>query len=229
MQAIIMAAGLGTRLRPLTNTCPKPMIQILGKPILEHTIDALPPQIDEVIIIVSHLKECVSDYFGNEWKGRRIIYVEQKELLGTGHALTLLKTLVKGKFLVLNGDDLYLAADLKKMLGENLAVLAKEVDDPGRFGVFKTDASGRLLEIIEAPHQGESKLVNIGVYTLDERIFDYPLVPIKGGKEFGLPQTVALMAKDYPVTIVKASFWIPIGYPEDIKKAEESLTSFIAS
>ena len=78
-----------------------------------------------------------------------------------------------------------------------------------------------LIDIIEKElASGEKCLVNTGMMVLDQNFFKYDLVPIKGGKEFGLPQTVAKMAKDYPVKIIKTDYWLPVGYPDDLKRAE---------
>lgn len=220
MQAVIMAAGLGTRLRPHTLTTPKPMLPVAGRPILEWTIDGLPEDIDEVILVVSYLKERVIGHFGDTWHGRKMIYVEQTALDGTGGAVVACESRLKDKFVVLNGDDLYATDDIRAALAGGLAVAAQETGPQDRFGLLATDADGRLVEIVEATAgTPKSGLVNVGLYALDRRFFDYPLVPIKNGAEFGLPQTVATMTKDHPVAVVKTTFWLPIGYPEDLERA----------
>lgn len=223
MQAVIMAAGLGTRLRPHTLTCPKPMLEVAGRPILEHGFATLPHEVDEVILVVKYLQDRIRSHFGDEWRGRRVRYVEQTELKGTGDALARCKPLLSGKFLVMNGDDLYGADDVANACRRELAILAKRTDVPGRFGAFRTDADGNMLDIIEGAEIEAGGLVNAGLYVLDERFFDYPLVPIKDGAEFGLPQTLVPMAKDHPIAILEAGFWLPIGYPEDLAKAAAAL------
>ena len=82
-----MVAGLGTRLRPLTHNVPKSMIRVAGRPILEWSIDRLPPEIEEVILVVGYRQEQIRQHFGNQWHGRRIRYAEQTEPKGTGHAV----------------------------------------------------------------------------------------------------------------------------------------------
>ena len=222
-QAVIMAAGLGTRLRPLTFETPKPMLRVAGRPILEWNIEALPPDVSEVVIVVGHLKDKIIGHFGADWRGRRIVYAEQKHLLGTGHALHVCRGLLDERFLVMNGDDLYGAADIAAASGRGPAVLAKPSEVSGRFGVFRTDASGNLMDIAEGAGASSGALVNAGLYYLDRRFFDYPLVPIKGGKEYGLPQTLVLMAREVPVAVIKAGFWVPIGYPEDLEAATAAM------
>ncbi|MEY4745028.1 MAG: Glucose-phosphate thymidylyltransferase [Candidatus Parcubacteria bacterium] len=224
MQAVIMAAGLGTRLRPHTLTVPKPMLEVAGRPILEWTFASLPPEIDEIVLVVNYLKEQIVARFGDEHDGRRVRYVEQTELKGTGDALARCRGLLEGKFLVMNGDDLYGADDVAEAVRRDLAILAKATDVPGRFGAFRTDGRGNLVDIIEGADVEPGGLVNAGLYVLDERFFSYPLVAIKGGAEFGLPQTLVAMAKDHPIAILRAGFWLPIGYPEDLAKAARALS-----
>jgi len=225
-QAVIMAAGLGTRLRPYTLDTPKPLLNVAGRPILEWNLEKLPARINEVLLVVGYLKEKIIAHFGTEWRGRRITYVEQRELRGTGDALRVCEPRLGERFLVLNGDDLYAAADMAKMAGRRLAILAKHCEAPGRYGAFRTDAAGRLIDIIEGGRiPAGGGLVNAGMYALDRRFFDYPLVPIRDGREFGLPQTLVNMAKDHPIDVVPATFWLPIGYPEDLVKASELLGS----
>lgn len=225
MQAVILAAGKGTRMRPLTYDIPKPMLPIKERPILEYTLDALPSAVDEVIFVVNYLGEHIQNHFGLKWQGRKIHYVLQEELNGTGGALHSAKHLLKDDFLVVMGDDLYHSKDLEGLARNGLAILAFEVKDPSRFGVFRTDESGNLVEIIENPETMEYKLVNAAAYKLDKSFFDYELVPkIPGDSEFGLPQTIVSMVKDHPIKIVRARAWFPVGFPEDLPKAEKYLS-----
>jgi len=107
MQAVILAAGEGIRLRPLTLDKPKPLVKIDGKTLLEHNLDQLIGLIDEVILIIGYKGDMIKEYIGSEYQSMKIKYIEQKEQLGTGHALMQAKKLIKGKFLVLMSDDLY--------------------------------------------------------------------------------------------------------------------------
>ena len=139
MQAVILAAGKGTRMRPLTYDMPKAMLPVKGKPVLEYTIDFLPEEIDEVIIVINHLGEQIKNYFGDEWKGRKIKYVVQEKLNGTGGAIHSCRNLIRGKFMVVMGDDLYHKNDLAKIAKEELAIMAKDLDNAERFGIFEID------------------------------------------------------------------------------------------
>ncbi len=228
MQAVIMAAGEGTRMRPLTYKTPKPMLPVKGKPLLEWTLSFLPDVVDEVIVVVNYLADQIRDYFGDEWQGRKIKYVVQKELNGTGGAVRTCKDLIKDKFLVVNGDDLFYKKDLEKLCREDLAAMAYEVEDPSRFGVFKMDAQGNLLDIIERPPTNENKLANIGAYALNKNFFDYDLVQITE-KEFGLPQTLAKMTDKHKVKVIPTTHWFPIGNPDDLARAQTEIEKFIGT
>jgi NDP-sugar pyrophosphorylase family protein len=227
MQAVILAAGRGKRMLHLTNNVPKPMLKINGKPILEHKLDVLPKEIDEIIFIVGYYGECIMNHFGCHFKNKKIKYIFQKELNGTGGALHLAKGILKDKFIVMMGDDLYHKQDLKKMLKHNFSILGYKVEDPSRYGVIKTDKKGNMIEVIENPKDGKYKLVNAAAYVLNKKFFDYDLVPKKAGdKELGLPQTLAQISKNYKIKVIKAKAWYPIGNPEDLEKAEKELPKF---
>lgn len=222
MQAIVLAAGEGIRLKPLTDAIPKCLIKIGRKTILEHTLSELPQNIKEVIIVVGHLKSQIKKQIGNHFANRNIRYVEQTERLGTGHALFTAKNVIDNeRFTVLMGDNIYTKRDIESCLSQNLALLVKEVEAPERLGVLKVE-NGTLIDIIESPKLTAGSLVNCGLYALDKRIFDYSLVAISE-KEYGLPQTIAKMAARHPVKIVKATFWMPINTIQDVKSADKHL------
>lgn len=226
MQIVILAAGRGTRMRDLTDDVPKPMLQINGKPILAYKLEALPEEIDEVIFVVGYLGNQIQQYFGDYYAGKKITYVVQEELNGTGGAINLVKDIIKNDFLVINADDLYLRDDLKKIVQYNLAVLGYEVNDPWRFGVISLDENGNLKNIIEKPNIPGPALVLPGVYKLNKKFFDYPMTLSERG-EYEIIQPLPLMAKDYSVKVEKASAWFPIGNPEDLEKAKEVIDKFV--
>ena len=226
MQAFILAAGKGVRMRPLTYDIPKPMVKVAGKNLLEHKLDQLPESIGEVIMVVGYLGDQIINYFGREYQGKKITYVRQEELSGTGKALWLARGQIKGKFISLMGDDIYLRQDLEKCLEYDWAVLAQKVAGPARGGriVFRSD--GHLQEIIEGEHNHEHEhLMNTGVFVMEPEIFNYELVKLPGKEEWGLPQTLVQAAQDFDVKIVIASFWLPVTDVNDLKKAEQILKS----
>lgn len=224
MQAIILAAGKGTRMRPLTDTIPKPLVPLAGKPLLSHTFAALPKEITEVILVIGYLGAHIQRLCGTSYQGRKIRYVMQKQALGTGKALFLCKPFIKKNepFLVMYADDLYKKEDVGSLLVHPLAVLVKEIENPGAFGVVACDTNNCITEFIEKPKNPTSNLVGIGVYALDDRIFHYEPQQHANG-EYYLIDSIAQLAKNHPIIAVPASFWIPIASPEDITKAESLL------
>lgn len=223
MQAVILAAGRGTRLRPLTYHVPKPMIRIAGKNLIEHNIDRLPKEVDELIFVINYLGEQIINHFGNELAGRKVRYVKQKKLLGTGHALTMCKKFLGKKFLVMMADDIYSADDIKRCLKHERCILAREVNGKFAGGRIKLDSSGHLEDIIEGVHNRKKSLVNTGFYVLTDKFFKYDLVRIEGKKEYGLPQTIVKLARDLPIKIEKATFWLQISDLAGLRNAEKIL------
>jgi bifunctional UDP-N-acetylglucosamine pyrophosphorylase/glucosamine-1-phosphate N-acetyltransferase len=218
MQAIILAAGRGTRMGDLTRDTPKPLLSYRGKSLLHHKLDALPREVAEVIIVVGYLGDAIRAALGDSHAGRPIRYVEQKELLGTGHAVWSLRDLVKGKFMVLPADDIYDKDDLAKLAVRDHALLAYRNKIPRAGGRFVFNSDGSLSDIVEdANGSMDSPLVYTGACVMSPKIFEYRPVKIPGRNEYGLPQTIALMAKDVPVDIFEAKSWIQITSPDDLK------------
>ena len=226
MQAIILAAGRGTRMGELTKETPKLMLKIKNKPILEYKLNALPKEIKEVVFVIGYLGDVIKNCFGDFYNGRKIYYVVQEKLEGSGAAVHLAKDILKDRFLVMMGDDLYHKDDLKKIINYDLAVLAHKVDDPTRFGIIELDTNGNLLNIIEKPKKSENKLANIGVYVLNNKFFDYDIAYTDSG-ETNLPLTIAKMSAYHIIKVEKASYWFAIGYPDDLEKAEKIIHKFV--
>src|SRR3989338_8673122 len=101
MQAVILAAWLGTRMGQLTKDTPKPLLKIADKTLLEHNLTALPDEIDEVVLVVGYLDDQIRNFVGKKFLGKKITYVHQEKLRGTGHALSMCKGVVRDRFLVL--------------------------------------------------------------------------------------------------------------------------------
>lgn len=223
MQAVILAAGFGTRLRPLTYHVPKPMIRVAGKNLIEHNLEKLPKEIDEVILVVNYLKEQIINHFGDEFGGRKIRYVEQSKPLGTGHALHACKDLLGDRFLVLMGDDIYNAEDMKRCMLHDNCMLAHEFGGYFSGGRIQLDPEGKLKDIKEGKHKRDKIFVNTGFYVITKPFFQYELFKAPDKNEYYLPQTLVKMAKDYPVEIEKATEWIQISDLAGLRRAEKIL------
>ena len=224
MQCVILAAGKGTRLRPLTENCPKPLVHVAGKPLLDHIVEALPSAVDELIIVVGYLGNMVREYCGEEFHGRKVRYIEQTVQDGTGRALWLCKDILKGRFLFMFADDIHGKNDIARVASYTRGLLTKTSDTPERFGVIVRNPDGTLAEMIEKPAHPPSNLVSTGVMVLDEHIFEFePSNPVNG--EYYLTDSLERYAKEYPVAVVEEEMWLPIGYSEDIVRAEQILAS----
>ncbi len=227
MQAVILASGRGTRMRDLTDTVPKPMLTVAGKSLIEHKLDVLPPEVDEVILIVGYLGQVIRDAFGEEFRGRRIRYVEQETLDGTAAALWLARPYLTERFVVLMGDDLYSREDIDACLSRSdWSILIQETETMASGGRMVMDEAGHIVAIEEGDHRGKPGLMNTNLFALDPRVFEYPMVPKEAGSdEYGLPQTVlaASLASGIPLVAVNATFWFQITAPEDLERAEETL------
>ena len=146
MDAVILAAGEGTRLRPLTSTRPKPMLPIAGKPILEWNLEALDcAKVKKAYIVVGYKKEVIKDYFGGQFRGVKLEYIEQKAQLGTGDALLAAKDRIKRDFLVLNGDIFITRKFVQTFRKQHEKAKPKasislvEVSDPRSYGVCEVN------------------------------------------------------------------------------------------
>lgn len=231
MKCIILAAGEGIRMQPLTFDTPKPMLKISGKPILEHIINDLPEEIDELIIVVGYLKEKIMEYFGESFGRFQIKYIIQNGKLGTFRALELCKDLINEdeRFLLLYADDLHGAENLRNCIRQDsCAMLVMEAENPRKFGVVETGPDGMVTGIEEKPENPKSNLVSTGVLVLDKNIFNYPARRHPNG-EYYLTDSIAQMIEaGFKFRAVRSNFWLPIGYPEDLKRAEMILNEQVA-
>lgn len=222
MQAVILAAGAGNRMQPLTFTTPKPLLKIAGKPILDYIFEALPQEIDEVILVVNYLGEQIKEYFGNEKDGRKIIYAEGSEL-GTAYSfLSARKYLQTGKFLFIYGDELPAKKDIANCLLCSASILCWQVDDPWNHGVVVKSEDGSIKDIIEKPSDSPSNLISDGVMVLNEKIFACEPSKVKG--EFYFTTMLREFVKQEKVTPVVSERGVGgISTPADLKRIEKLL------
>lgn len=224
MKTVILAGGLGKRLRPLTAERPKPLIEIGGKPILELQFDWLRKhEIREAILCVGFMREKIIDYVGDgERFGFKVEYAVEREPRGTGGALTNCKSLLEDEdtFMVINGDVM---TDLNVMILANKAVecigTIALVPLRSSYGIVQTDTNGVIREFREKPIL-KDYWINAGVYCLGHEVFDY--LPEKGNIE-----TTAFprLAEEKKLRAVKYGkcFWRSIDVYKDIEEAEKDL------
>ncbi|MGB8647337.1 MAG: sugar phosphate nucleotidyltransferase [Anaerolineae bacterium] len=167
MKAVILLAGLGTRLRPHTYSRPKPLVNVAGKPVLGHILDGMAElKLDEIIFVVGYLGDQIQAYVSKTYPDLRASYVEQTEMKGQAHAIALAKSQIDQDVLIIFGDTIWETdwTRLGRVQGDGL-IFTKEVVDPRRFGVV-TIANGYVTRFVEKPDTPVSNLAVVGVYYL---------------------------------------------------------------
>jgi len=235
MQAVILTAGEGTRMRPLTLTRPKTMLPVAGKPILQYSVDALRDNgVHDIVMITGYHEEAVKDHFGDgSGFGVNITYIRQEERLGTAHAIGHASEVIDDEFIVLNGDiitDPCLMEDLIRTYDERkpeTLMVLREVPDPTSFGVVRVEGD-RVREIIEkpGPDSGAGNLINTGIYVFSPAVFDYiERTPLSSRGEYEITDTIMMQVRDdLPVrAIISERDWIDVGRPWELLEASERL------
>jgi UDP-N-acetylglucosamine diphosphorylase / glucose-1-phosphate thymidylyltransferase / UDP-N-acetylgalactosamine diphosphorylase / glucosamine-1-phosphate N-acetyltransferase / galactosamine-1-phosphate N-acetyltransferase len=223
MKAVILVAGKGTRMKPLTETMPKPLIPVCSLPLITHILSRLPQKIDSVVLVIGYKGEQIKDYCGNFHKGKKIHYVVQEEIKGTAHALFQAKDFLKEEsFLLLYGDDIVDTQSIENAMKYKSCILAFTHPDPRSFGVIMQKKDGTLAHIIEKPEKPESNLVSASGMILHTDIFKY-YGNWEEGKEWCIPTALERYAKENPVHIEHLKEWHPINSLEQLKDAEKFL------
>jgi bifunctional UDP-N-acetylglucosamine pyrophosphorylase/glucosamine-1-phosphate N-acetyltransferase len=233
VKAVVLAAGEGARLQPITLTRPKHLISIGGKPILEHCLTAIKAcGISEIVIVVHYMAEAIREYFGSGEKlGLKIEYAYQKGVLGTGNAAGVAEPYVDGDFLLVYGDLLFTAEALKKVLethnrkkpSATLSVV--HVERPEDYGIVELKDDGRVKRIIEKPRREEAptNLANAGLYVFSTEIFEkVKRISASSRGEWEITDAIELLIKEEkPVFAVEISKdeWFDIGRPWDLLEA----------
>ncbi len=231
MKAVILAAGEGTRMRPLTSLCPKVMLPVANRPILEHIIvSARDAGIDDFVCVIGYRGGMIQDYFGDGSRiGVHIEYVEQKEQLGTAHAISMVRDFVDDRFLVLNGDAILRSSDIRSLMKreEDIVLAAKEMNSPEGYGVVRADGR-RVVEIIEKPDQVIGNLVNAGIYLFSDALFDAIEETEKSIRgEYEITDSINALSDDLDIGYSILDTWIDIGRPWNLLDANEYLLAGI--
>jgi NDP-sugar pyrophosphorylase family protein len=211
MDAIILAAGKGTRLLPYTQGIPKPLLPVQGRPILDWILGALPP-VDRVVVVVNYLGEQIEAYLKTQTHVKNYSTVRQAVPRGTGDALMSCKdAITSDSVLVLNGDDLIGKADLARLAAVPAGILVHAVDKPDAFGIVFKNPDGTLKQIQEKPKDlTPPQLANIGGYVFPKSVFDLTL-PLSPRGEYEITDAVAMLAAKAPFHVVESKYWLPIG------------------
>ena len=180
MEAIILAGGFGTRLKPLTYTRAKPLLPIINKPMVMHIIEMLPEDVDKIILAVNYRKEQLEKYFKENNCGKDIIINDESKPLGTGGAVKFAEKHLTDSFLVLN-SDIICSLNLKEMIEFHRRKNAVStislwpVENVSEFGVADVKKDGKIVDFVEKPRAEDapSNLINAGAYFLDPMILDY--------------------------------------------------------
>jgi UDP-N-acetylglucosamine diphosphorylase / glucose-1-phosphate thymidylyltransferase / UDP-N-acetylgalactosamine diphosphorylase / glucosamine-1-phosphate N-acetyltransferase / galactosamine-1-phosphate N-acetyltransferase len=220
VDAVILAAGLGTRLRPHTLTTPKPMLPIQGRPILDWTIGALPSSVDRLLVVTHYLADQVVDYLKKQRHIRDWVQVSQGTPRGTGDAVRSCREFLHSdSVMVLNGDDLFGARDMAELARFPAGLIVHAVDEPRRFGIAFLKPDGTLDKLVEKPPLDGRQLANAGAYVFPRRIFDEELELSPRG-EYEITDYVSRLAARGPVAVVEGKFWLPIGTEEIWQRAQ---------
>jgi len=221
VQALILAGGEGTRLRPLTSTIPKPVVPLVGRPFISYMLEWLRGHgVDDVILGCGFMADRVRDVLGDgSGLGISLRYLEEPRPLGTGGALKFAEDLLDERFFMLNGDvltDIDLTAQLRshERTGARATLALVPVDDPSAYGLVRTAPDGAVTEFVEkpGPEQTDTNLINAGAYILERSVLD------------GMPPagTNASIERDVFPTLVDrglygyeaSGYWLDIGTPD---------------
>lgn len=209
-------------MRPLTYRIPKPLVPVVGKPLIMHVIDSIPAEVDEVIVPISYKKEMMEAYLKKNKPKRRVTLVDEPEPLGTGGAVGNVRDRIDGQFLVINGDSIS-SLDIARFIKFHrskkafASISLWPVEDPTPYGVVDLDKDGRIRRFQEKPKKEEafSNLINAGAYALEREVLDYI------GKGF-----VSMERDVFPRIIDKGmygmqfeGYWIDCGRREDLLRA----------
>lgn len=233
MKAVLLAAGEGIRLLPITATRPKHLIKVGGKSILQFCLEAVKRAgIDEAIIVTHYMGDAIRSYFGEGEKlGLKLTYVEQKAILGTGNAAEVAEPYLDGDFVLIYGDLLFGQDTVKTVLsqfkkGKTAAVMGViPVDKPESYGIIEQDAEGKVKRIVEKPPAGKapSHLANAGVYAFSKEVFDkikQTKASIRG--EWELTDAITMLAQEDKTVMVaqlNKDDWFDVGRPWDLLDA----------
>lgn len=210
-------------MRPLTRTSAKPMLPVAGEPLAAHGARAaVAAGAEELVFVVGYRAADVQSFFGEEFAGVSVRYVEQAEQQGTADAVRAARDVLDGPFAVLNGDNLYDPASLADLFSSAPAVGAYRVADPSNYGVLSTDGDV-VTEIVEKPADPPTDLANAGAYVFPERAIEWLDVPESERGEHEITDVLARVVDEFDVSAVELDRWLDVGRPWELLEANELL------
>jgi UDP-N-acetylglucosamine diphosphorylase/glucosamine-1-phosphate N-acetyltransferase len=233
MKAVLLAAGEGVRLLPVTATRPKHLIRVGGKPILEHCLDALKANgVTEALIVTHYMGEAIRSYFGDGSQfGFKLEYVEQEAILGTGNAASIAEPYVDSAFLLIYGDLLFgkeavhAVLDVYNLQKPDAVMAVVPVDKPESYGIIDADSNGAVKRIVEKPKResAPSNLANAGLYVFGKDVFEV-LRQVKRSVrgEWELTDAVTLLSERGKTVLaaqIAKTDWFDVGRPWDLLDA----------
>ncbi|WP_135829541.1 bifunctional sugar-1-phosphate nucleotidylyltransferase/acetyltransferase [Halorussus halobius] len=221
MQAVVLAAGEGTRLRPVSGSRPKPMVPVGERPLAAHAAEAaVRAGASELIFVVGYEAEAVREYFGAEYAGVPVRYAVQSEQAGTADAVRAAREHLDGPFAVLNGDNLYDADAVADLFADGPSVGAYRVADPSNYGVLST-ADGIVTDIVEKPAEPPTNLANTGAYVFPGEAREWLDVPASERGEHEITDVLARVVDEYDVSYAELDHWLDVGRPWELLEANE--------
>ena len=218
MQAVILAGGFGTRLKPLTYTRSKVLLPVLNKPMIAYIVDSLPEDVDRVIIAANYKKEQLEEFFERNDFGKEIVINEEPKPLGTGGAVKFAERYIDDRFLVMNSDIISSldVGDMVRFHTEKKAFVTISlwpVENVSEFGVVRIESDGRITQFVEKPKPEEapSNLINAGAYCMEREVLDYIDNPDRliSMEQEVFPRIIEDGRKFYGYRI--EGFWIDVG------------------
>jgi len=236
MDAVVLAAGEGVRLRPLTSTRPKPMLPVAGKPILEWDLEALDcVGVKNVYIVVGYKADVIRSYFGDRFRGMKLHYLIQREQLGTGDAVATAAGKIKGEFIVMNGDLFITRSFISTFIKEHkkgrqpASMSLVKVKDPSSYGIVELKGK-KVASLVEKPSTPKSNLANAGVYVFDSKIFKILEKLERSPRgEYELTDAIVKMIAETKVMGFECTQgqWIDVGLPWNLLDANEIVMKVI--
>ncbi|MFC7057312.1 bifunctional sugar-1-phosphate nucleotidylyltransferase/acetyltransferase [Halovenus salina] len=219
--AVVLAAGEGTRLRPLTHNRPKPMLPAANRPILQHVLDALVEAgMEEIVLVVGYRQERVQEYFGSQYRSTPLTYVTQEKQLGSGHALLQARSAVEGPHIVVNGDKLIDGGSVSRVVdafdGDGISMAVLNRSNASQYGVVTLDGS-QVTELEEKPDTDEHRLINAGVYAFPSQMFEtIQSTPQRDGELILSDAIIEQIDNDNVRAVRVDGLWADATYPWDL-------------